>query len=152
VIRHVAEANLDLIGRGTMTASPDVLLLSARVGQLIDGFRKQYDYVLIDSPPLLAVADAALLGRHADAVLLVARAGKTRIDELRETVKRLEYGGVKASGVVLNGLVARSSRYGYGNGQGGYRYTDYEYGRPRKTGRLRALMDLGVAWRKRGAK
>ncbi|TAL93418.1 MAG: polysaccharide biosynthesis tyrosine autokinase [Paraburkholderia sp.] len=146
VVRRAGNLPFDFIGRGTIVGSPDGLLQSAQCSVLIDRLRQRYDYVLIDTPPLLAVADAALIGRHADAVIVVARAGVTRNDELRETVKRLSRSGVKASGIVLNALAVRSLRYGSANGYGGYRYVDYAYGRRTRQGRLRALLD---AWRTR---
>ncbi|HEY3600016.1 MAG TPA: polysaccharide biosynthesis tyrosine autokinase [Paraburkholderia sp.] len=141
VLQHLAQPRLDFIAAGAITPHVDELLMSERTGQLIDGFRARYDYVLIDAPPVLAVADAALLGRHANVVLLVAKAAETRLGELRESVKRLEHAGVKASGIVLNGIAARSARYAYGSKYGSYRYTYYDYGVPADRVMRRSWLD-----------
>ncbi len=149
VLQHLTQPRLDFIAAGQGAPHPDELLMSERAGRLIDGWRARYDYVLIDAPPMLAVADAALLGRHANVVLLVAKAGETRLGELRESVKRLEHAGVKASGVVLNGITARSARCAYGSKYGSYRYTHYDYGAPADVGRWRRWSDALRAKRSR---
>lgn len=123
-IHHIESPRLDFIPAGTMVPNPAEFLSSPRVAEYLNTLRASYDYVLIDTPPILAVEDAAALAVHAHAVLLVARAGATRIGELRESIKRLERSGVRPAGVVLNGLSARSTRMAYG----GYHYASYDYG------------------------
>jgi tyrosine-protein kinase Etk/Wzc len=116
--------------------------MSDRVASLFDRFRMLYDFVLVDAPPMLACADAALLGRAASIVLLVAKAGETRIGDMRESVKRLEHAGVRASGAVLNGVAARTTRCTYGSKYGSFRFTQYDYGAPVERGPRRAWFDV----------
>lgn len=143
VVQQIALPRLDFISTGASVSNPAELLLSERTGRLIETLCARYDYVLIDAPPILAVDDAVVIGKHAAAVLLVARAGETRVGDLNESIKRLEQGGAKPSGVVLNGLPARSARYAYGSKHGGYRYTSYGYGvAPEKRGVLRRISDV----------
>jgi tyrosine-protein kinase Etk/Wzc len=127
-VQRLDHPRLDFIAAGTAMLHPDELLMSERIQYLFDRFRALYDYVLVDAPPMLACADAALLGRTANMVLLVAKAGETRIGDLRESIKRLEQAGVRASGVVLNGVTARTTRCAYGSRYGDFRFTQYEYG------------------------
>jgi tyrosine-protein kinase Etk/Wzc len=147
-VQRLDHPRLDFIAAGTPMLHPDELLMSDRVASLFDRFRMLYDYVLVDAPPMLACADAALLGRAASIVLLVAKAGETRIGDMRESVKRLEHAGVRASGVVLNGVAARTTRCTYGSKYGSFRFTQYDYGAPVERGPRRAWFD--ALRRKRG--
>jgi tyrosine-protein kinase Etk/Wzc len=85
-----------------------------------------YDVVLIDAAPLLAVSDSLVIGAHAGAIFLTARAGVTRPGEIAEAMKRLARAGLAAKGVVFNDVSPRPGRYGYGN--------RYGYGRFRQLG------------------
>ncbi|WP_063533514.1 polysaccharide biosynthesis tyrosine autokinase [Burkholderia sp. MSMB1589WGS] len=122
---------LDFISTGTMPKNPAELLLNARVPELIDAFSKRYDVVVIDSPPVLAVADTGILAATAGTAFLVALAGSTKLGEISESAKRLAQNGVRLSGVVFNGINPRLGQYGYGSKYGGYRYVAYEYGAKR---------------------
>ncbi|AOJ01058.1 tyrosine protein kinase [Burkholderia mayonis] len=119
---------LDFISTGAMPKNPAELLLNARVPALIDAFSKRYDVVVIDSPPVLAVADTGILAATAGTAFLVALAGSTKLGEIAESTKRLSQNGVRLSGVVFNGINPRLGQYGYGSKYGGYRYVAYEYG------------------------
>ncbi|WP_250452570.1 polysaccharide biosynthesis tyrosine autokinase [Caballeronia sp. ATUFL_M2_KS44] len=124
---HRAESTgLDFVAAGSLVSNPAELLASSAVGALIDAARNKYDYVLIDTPPILAVDDAAAVASHADSVLLVAQAGVTRIGEVRESAKRLNHAALKQIGVVLNGVPARSIRSTYGS----HGYSTYNYATP----------------------
>lgn len=140
-VQRLEHPRLDFIGAGGAALHPDELLMSERLGTLFEQFRARYDYILIDAPPLLAVADAALLGRCANVVMLVAKASETRIGELRESLKRLEHAGLRASGVVLNGVAARSARLAYGSKYGSYRFTHYDYSRQQEPRAQRGWLD-----------
>ena len=127
VLRNVAP-NLDLITTGTMPPNPGELLMSPKIQQLLEGFSSQYDLVLIDTPPVLAVSDTQVIAFHAGTVFLVARAEVTALGELQESVKRLGQTGVVAKGVVFNDLDTSRQRYGgYGYKYSRYRYTNYQY-------------------------
>jgi tyrosine-protein kinase Etk/Wzc len=119
-------ANLDFIPTGSIPPNPSELLLHERFGDLLASISKNYDHVIIDSPPILAVTDAAIIGRMASATLMVVKAGQHPVRELEQSVKRLTQAGVQLKGVVFNDLPESSSRYGYGYGQNKYVY-QYSY-------------------------
>ncbi|MQM29203.1 MAG: hypothetical protein CRU78_01070 [Candidatus Accumulibacter phosphatis] len=87
--------------------------------QLGEGF----DTVIVDAPPVLAVSDAAIIGRHVGATLMVARSGKHPIRELEQAVKRLNQAGVEVKGFVFNDLNVSRQRYRYGYKGYVYRYS-----------------------------
>ena len=124
-IHRIPIANLDFITTGSIPPNPSELLLHERFGYLLASISKNYDHVIIDSPPILAVTDAAIIGRLASATLMVVKAGQHPMRELEQSVKRLTQAGVHLKGVVFNDLPELSSRYGYG-GQNQYVY-QYSY-------------------------
>jgi tyrosine-protein kinase Etk/Wzc len=128
-IHKIPIANLDFIPTGSIPPNPSELLLHERFGDLLTNISKNYDHVIIDSPPILAVTDAAIIGRIASATLMVVRAGQHPMRELEQSVKRLTQAGVNLKGVVFNDLPELSSRYGYGYGQNKYVY-QYSYNKP----------------------
>jgi tyrosine-protein kinase Etk/Wzc len=128
-IHRIPIANLDFIPTGTIPPNPSELLLHERFGHLLASISKNYDHVIIDSPPILAVTDAAIIGRLASATLMVVKAGQHPMRELEQSVKRLSQAGVNLKGVVFNDLPELSSRYGYGYGQNKYVY-QYSYNKP----------------------
>jgi len=106
------------------SVNPADLLVTTRLQPLFDRLRQQYDYVLLDTPPLNLFTDAALIAANADALLLVARSDKTDRDELKFAVAQLRNVQVVLAGAVLNDVeLRRGSRY-----RQGYGYY-YEYGR-----------------------
>lgn len=129
-VQRAVAPNLDLITTGTLPPNPDELLMSPATAQLLRGLCAQYDLVVIDTPPVLAVSDTQVLAPHAGVVFLVARAQVTSLGELHESAKRLGQSGVPVKGVVFNGLDISRQRYGgYGYKYSRYRYTNYQYGK-----------------------
>lgn len=120
-----AGGSVDVLPLGSPpSVNPADLLVSTRLQPLFDRLRQQYDYVLLDTPPLNLFTDAALIASNADALLLVARSDKTDRDELRFAVAQLRNVQVVLAGAVLNDVeLRRGSRY-----RQGYGYY-YEYGR-----------------------
>jgi len=116
--------NLDFMPRGTSAPNPAELMMHPRMNTFMEQVSKDYDYVLIDTPPILAVTDAAIVGRYAGTTLLVARFGLTPAKEMIHTVKRFEQNGVEVKGAILNSVERKaSSYYGYGyNYHYGYAY------------------------------
>jgi capsular exopolysaccharide synthesis family protein len=114
---------LDVLPLGSApSVNPADLLVAGRLQPLFERLRGQYDYVLIDTPPLNLFTDGALIGAHADALLLVARADKTDREELRFAVQQLRNVNVTLAGTILNDVeFRRSSRYRLGYGY----YYDY---------------------------
>jgi tyrosine-protein kinase Etk/Wzc len=134
VIHNSGIENLDFIPVGKRPPNPSELLLQPRLAELMALAGKQYAQVIVDGPPILAVTDAAIIGRLTGATLLVARSGRHHINELELSVKRLQQGGINVRGFVFNGVPTRRRygyygryRYGYGYGYG-YRYKPYSYG------------------------
>ncbi|MGM1331728.1 tyrosine-protein kinase, partial [Klebsiella michiganensis] len=84
-----------------------------------------YDIVVLDTPPILAVTDAAVIGHYAGTTLLVARFELNTAKEIDVSIKRFEHSGVMVKGCILNGIVKKaSSYYGYGYSHYGYSYTE----------------------------
>jgi tyrosine-protein kinase Etk/Wzc len=115
---------LDYISRGPVPPNPSELLMSDRFTHLMEWANREYDIILIDTPPILAVTDPAIVGRYAGTTLLVARFMKSHLKEIEYTIERFAKSGVDVKGVILNGIekTARSS-YGYGS----YGYYSYAY-------------------------
>lgn len=122
-IHRIPLAHLDFISTGSLPPNPSELLLHERFGHLLASISKNYDNVIIDSPPILAVTDAAIIGRLASATLMVVKAGQHPLRELEQSVKRLTQAGVQLKGVVFNDLPESSSRYGYGQNKYVYQYS-----------------------------
>jgi len=127
VLRPSVLENLDFIATGHLPPNPAELLLRPSLATLLNELAPQYDVVLIDAAPLLAVADSLVLGTHADAILLIARARHARPGEIAESLKRLARAGLAAKGVVLNDLSEQASSYRYGKhyGYGKFRQLGY---------------------------
>ncbi|MFM0517296.1 polysaccharide biosynthesis tyrosine autokinase [Caballeronia jiangsuensis] len=100
-ILHDVLPGVDLIPKGALPSHPAELLASDRLGEILAELKQHYDLVVIDTPPVLAVTDATVIGRHAGTSLLVVRHGKNQVQEIGETMKRLYHGGVHMKGVLL---------------------------------------------------
>jgi capsular exopolysaccharide synthesis family protein len=117
---------LSLLPAGPVPPNPAELLDSARARDIFTRLRDQYDLVLIDSPPVLPVTDAAILSRYADATLMLAAAGQTRRSDLHRAVEKLDQVGATILGTVLNKVTRQTGNY-YGYGYG-YTYKSYGTG------------------------
>ncbi len=127
VMHKGATENLDFISTGNLPPNPAELLLHENVDALLKSLSASYDYVLIDSPPVLAVTDALIIGPQAATIFMITRAGISTTGEIKESIKRLRQAGMSTNGVLFNGLKLRPGRYGYGYKYGKYRYTQYSY-------------------------
>jgi tyrosine-protein kinase Etk/Wzc len=105
--------HLDLIPTGARPANRAEFLHRLALGELIETVRHDYDVVLIDSPPILAVADALLIGAHAGAVFIVARAGVTTAGDIEESIKRLNHAGISPQGMLFNDAPQRIGSSAY---------------------------------------
>ncbi|EPY4567330.1 TPA: polysaccharide biosynthesis tyrosine autokinase [Klebsiella variicola subsp. variicola] len=124
-VRAIEQANFDYISRGAVPPNPAELLMHRRFGELLNWASERYDIVVLDTPPILAVTDAAIIGNYAGTTLLVARFELNTAKEIDISVKRFEQTGVNVKGCILNGVVKKaSSYYGYGYNHYGYSYTD----------------------------
>ena len=117
--------NLSVIPRGAITDNPSELLLSTKLQQLMEWASERFDLILIDSPPILAVTDAAIIGQLAGTTYIVARHKRVTLHEIEATVRRFSLSGIRINDCILNGLEADVG-YGYGGyGYGGY--YNYQY-------------------------
>ncbi|MFM5793084.1 polysaccharide biosynthesis tyrosine autokinase [Aeromonas caviae] len=123
VISKTGFDGLDFVCRGAVPPNPSELLMHPRFKALMDWAAEHYDFVIVDSPPILAVTDAAIVGQHVGASLLVARFAKTAVKEVEVAIRRFEQNGVVIKGVLLNAVEKKASSY-YGN----YGYYQYSYG------------------------
>jgi tyrosine-protein kinase Etk/Wzc len=101
-IRKTASANVSLLTTGTLPPNPAELLGSERFQRLLADAAARHDLVLLDTPPILAVTDAALAARHAGVNLLVVRAGKHPMREIGAALRQLGRSGVRVQGIVMN--------------------------------------------------
>ncbi|MNE83604.1 putative tyrosine-protein kinase in cps region [compost metagenome] len=99
--------------------------MHARFHKLVEWASDHYNIVVIDTAPILAVTDAAVIGRYAGTSLLVARFEVNTPKEIEVSVRRFSQSGVEIKGCILNGVVKKaSSYYGYGYNHYGYEYSD----------------------------
>lgn len=125
VVTTVKNAGFDYISRGNIPPNPAELLMHPRFENLLTWATNNYELVIIDTPPILAVTDAAIIGKYAGTTLLVARFESNTVKEISVSIKRFEQSGIAIKGCILNGVVRKaSSYYSYGYNHYGYSYTD----------------------------
>ncbi|MDN8334496.1 polysaccharide biosynthesis tyrosine autokinase [Acinetobacter baumannii] len=114
VLHKTQVANLDVITRGKSPTNPSEILSSNQFKELLEQLQSQYDHIIIDSPPVLAVTDGIIISQYTGVNLIVARYAKSQMKELELTVNRFEQAGVKVNGFILNDIQRASAGYGYG--------------------------------------
>lgn len=125
VIHRDVSEGLDFISTGSIPPNASDLLQNESMSRLLEQLSGRYDLVVIDTPPVLAVADAAILAANVAMVFLIARFGKTVIGELKESARQLQRANGTVKGVVFNAVDSRG--FGYRSKYGSYRYTAYRY-------------------------
>jgi non-specific protein-tyrosine kinase len=120
-LQETSLPGLQVLTTGPIPPNPSELLSSERMHELLEKLQAQADMVVLDSPPVLAVADASILATRADGTLLVVSAGETRLDMLVKALERLDGLSVRPLGLVLNKLSERRGGY--------YYYYYYQYAR-----------------------
>ncbi|MGK1904767.1 polysaccharide biosynthesis tyrosine autokinase [Klebsiella pneumoniae] len=124
-LKKIPEAGFDFISRGVVPPNPTELLMHRRMEEMLKWASQNYDLVILDTPPILTVTDAAIIGHYAGTTLLVARFELNTVKEMDVAFKRFEQSGIVAKGCILNGIVKKaSSYYGYGYNHYGYSYKD----------------------------
>lgn len=123
VVKPTAVPNLWVVTTGQIPPNPSELLMHLRFEELLEHLGERFDTLIVDAPPILAVSDAAIIGRHVGATLMVARAGRHPVRELEQAVKRLVQAGVQVKGFVFNDLDVNRQRYRYGYQGYVYRYS-----------------------------
>jgi capsular exopolysaccharide synthesis family protein len=108
------DSKIDLLLTGNMLTAPHVILQSKKVKDLIEKLRKEYDYIVIDSPPVLTVTDALVISSLAEGVVYIASYKKTKKDQAKHGLKQLKENGANVIGAVLSNVDAKKSN-GYYN-------------------------------------
>ncbi|MCX5573857.1 polysaccharide biosynthesis tyrosine autokinase [Enterobacter sp. E-TC7] len=121
-IQRFEKGGFDVLTCGPQPSHPVELLMNERFQTVMSRIDKEYDIVIVDTPPVLAVTDALLVARAAATTLLVARFGKTSVKEIENCRKRLQQMGVQVEGAILNDIV-KSAAFYYHSG-----YSHYDYG------------------------
>lgn len=114
--------NLFLISRGEIPPNPSELLMHLNFTEVLELASNTFDLVILDTPPLLAVTDAAIVGQQAGTSLIVTRFGQNAPREIELTIRRFMQNGIQLKGAILNGVERRAADY-YGNGA----YSNYQY-------------------------
>jgi tyrosine-protein kinase Etk/Wzc len=117
--RATAVPGMALVTTGALPANPSELLLHERFAQLLGELSRGFDHVIVDTPPVLAVTDAAIIGRLAGATLLVLKSGEHPLRQVEDSLQRLRQAGVDVKGSIFNQAGLRGADYRY-------RYS-YEY-------------------------
>lgn len=123
IIKPTSFNNLFVVPSGVMPTDPIEVMLSDKMKAFCSYLKQNFDYVLFDSPPILAVSDALVLSRLADGLILVVRAGQTPISALKQAKSRIEGHKINLLGVIING-VSLLEQDGY------YAKQYYHYARP----------------------
>ncbi|MEZ9892031.1 polysaccharide biosynthesis tyrosine autokinase [Vibrio lentus] len=125
-VKSTPVENLDIITRGQVPPNPSELLMRPRFAELMEWASKEYDLVIVDTPPVLAVTDPSIVGAFAGTTLMVARYGQNTIKEIDVARNRFEQSGIEVKGVIFNAIEKKaSSSYGYG-------YYNYAYSSDKK--------------------
>ena len=125
VIQPVEEKGIDIITAGPIPPNPSELIMSDYAKEVMETLREWYDYIILDTPPVGLVTDAAILMHQADASLLVVKHGYTKKEFIRNLDHMVKEHKIEHVGFVLNG-VSMEDNYGYGYGYG-YKYGAAEY-------------------------
>jgi capsular exopolysaccharide synthesis family protein len=141
-VRPSVLPNLDVLPSGPFPPNPSELLNSKSMERLLEEFEGRYSHIIVDSPPVLAVTDAALVGAYCDGMVLVLRSGETEQRASERSVDQLRRIGVRVFGAVLNEVSTATTEESY--------YLQYYYSyHPRETktlGRLREGLSKARFW------
>jgi capsular exopolysaccharide synthesis family protein len=120
LVRPTGIPGLSILPSGAMPQNVARALHSTRLDDVLKLMREEYDFVLVDSPPMIPLTDARLLGQHADGVILICRSGQTTMDQLVTTRRRLAEDGIHVMGTILNDWNAYSEDPSYLNSYAEY--------------------------------
>lgn len=112
-IIHTTTINehLDFIPRGAIPPNPSELLMHPRLSELLEWASNEYDMVLIDTPPVLAVTDACIISQYAGTVMIVVRYGQNTVKEIELGIQRFEQNNINVKGVIFNGVLRKTGSY-----------------------------------------
>lgn len=113
---------LDVLPRGKIVNNPSELLMRSAFSQLIERISADYDLVILDTPPVLAVTDPVVVGKYAGTSLIVARFEQCSLKQVVNSFKRFQLGGVHVNGIVFNAVDKKARSYYYDYGYYAYNY------------------------------
>jgi capsular exopolysaccharide synthesis family protein len=126
-VQESGVANLSLLPCGPLPPNPSELLTSPRFAELLETVRKEFDFVIVDTPPLLAVTDPCVVAPRVDGVVLTIRLSKKSGPQAERAREMLTALNVKVIGVVVNGVNRRDGAGRYSTGQYEYSYNPTDY-------------------------
>ncbi|WP_373091563.1 polysaccharide biosynthesis tyrosine autokinase [Zhongshania sp.] len=124
-IRPTDVDGLFVLARGSVPPNPSELLMSKGVQSVFDSVGSTFDLVIVDTPPVMAVTDATIVGQYCGVTMLVTRFGVSLQKEIEVTSKRLLQNGITVKGAVLNAVERPATSYAYGYGYSHYSYDYY---------------------------
>ena len=127
VLYKDVQPGLDVICAGTISPNPSEIVASESLANLIESFKKDYDYILLDTPPVNPVSDALALVPLVDGIVMVIRPQYTDRKEVQRAISQIEFVGGKILGAIANGVQKEKKMYGKRYGRYGYGY-GYGYG------------------------
>jgi len=108
-------SNLDVLTSGPIPPNPSELLGSENMSVLLDALQAEYEYIIIDTPPINIVSDALVLAPKTNGIVLVTKGGRTTHDQIKKTLNSINFANVKILGVVMNGASKKSIYSEYRN-------------------------------------
>lgn len=127
-LRRNEKFNIHILPAGNIPPEPTALLESKQFASLLDALRKNYDYVIVDLPPVITVPDAVILAKHLDGYLLTAKEKQTEHRAIKEMLRRLQMAEANVLGFVVTGSDINERKYKYKyKYRGKYKY-QYKYG------------------------
>lgn len=136
IIYPTDRTQLDIIFCGRRAPNPSELVSGIQMDKLLKRLKQEYDYVIVDTPPVNLVVDTTIIAPKCDTTLIVVECGVTEQQDLSHAIDLLERSNAKILGIVLNKVNSKNNRYGkygkygkrYGYGKYGYRKYSYGYG------------------------
>ena len=125
VVHHTDIENGDIVPISNLLQNPSSLLEDARLGELFRALEGNYDYVIVDSPPLVSVSDGILIAQHCDGAILIVRSGETPRSLIRQSMNQLKQTDCRLLGTVLNGVATGNRAYGRYYGYYSKYYSEY---------------------------
>lgn len=110
-VRENIRTNLDVLFAGDVPPNPSELLGSEQMQELVESMSREYDYVLVDAPPVNLVSDCCIIANLLDGIVLLARSGVARKDGVKQAINQLRMTNTKILGCVLNGVEVNTKKY-----------------------------------------
>jgi capsular exopolysaccharide synthesis family protein len=126
--KSTVSPNLDILPGGTVPPNPTELVARPILDQAIDMLKQRYDYIIIDTPPILLISDALALVPNTDGVALVCRHQVSYVSDIARAINTLKFAKANLLGVIVNDYKAEKSGKFYGGYKKYYYYNSYSYG------------------------